>query len=954
MKRRSVAALLISLLSVAACSGPVRQQGNSVFVQVPEGEGGPSVQVRLQWVDAGIVRVSATPERRFSRRPSLMVVPQAGYRDFTLTQTPGSVEVASPALRVVVDRATGAVRFLNPAGEEILSELPGGRSFTPVEVEGRRAYSVRQVWDSPEDESIYGLGQQQSLEFDHKGGDEELFQYNTKISVPFIWSTRGYGVLWDSNSLSRYGNPAPWRQLHRVLKLYDKDGTPGALTGTYVPRRGEPLVQREDSLYYENEQMVKLLPKMQLKGADVTYEGFLEAPETGEYRFVLYYAGSQRVWIGGEEVVTERWRPAWNPNSYKFSVHLEQGVRTPVRISWKPDGGVSYLGLRVADLRSREEQQRLSFWSEMNPEIDYYFMAGGSADEIIAHYRRLTGKAQVMPRWALGFWQSRERYSTQEELVSTLAEMRRRGIPVDNIVQDWQYWLPDQWGSHAFDADRYPDPEAMLDSVHAMHGRFMISVWPKFYTNTDHYKELKEAGYAYVHAEQDSLRDWLGHFQSFYDAYAAGGRKMFWRQMDESLYTRFGRKIDAWWMDASEPNLRDCLPMDYFKWLLTPTALGPSTEYLNAYALVNAQAIYEGQRSVDPDKRVFLLTRNGFGGLQRYSTASWSGDIGTTWLDMRAQMAAGLNYSMSGIPFWGMDIGGFSVEDRFVAAQNVFNATGRETEDLREWRELQTRWHQFGTFVPLFRAHGQWPPRELWNIAPEGSETYESILYYMRLRYRLMPYLYSLAGAVHFEDATILRGLPMDFAQDPAVCGIDDQWMFGPALMPAPVSEYGARSRRVYFPSGTDWYDFYDGSRIRGGQEREVPAPYGRIPLYVRAGAIVPFGPDMQWSDEKPADPLRLFVYAGKDGRFDLYEDENVNYNYEKGSFARIRLEYDDASRTLRICDREGAFPGMLAQRTFIIVPVTGERTVCSGSEADGIVVRYEGKEVIVRLQGAS
>ena len=313
-------------------------------------------------------------------------------------------------------------------------------------------------------------------------------------------------------------------------------------------------------------------------------------------------------------------------------------------------------------------------------------------------------------------------------------------------------------------------------------------------------------------------------------------------------------------------------------------------------------------------------------------------------------MAAGLNYSMSGIPFWGMDIGGFSVEDRFVAAQQIFDASGRETEDLREWRELQTRWHQFGTFVPLFRTHGQWPPRELWNIAPEGSETYESILYYMRLRYRLMPYLYSLAAAVHFEDATILRGLPMDFAQDPAVRGIDDQWMFGPALMPAPVSEYGARSRRVYFPSGTDWYDFYDGSRIRGGQECEVPAPYGRIPLYVRAGSILPFGPDMQWSDEKPADPLRLFVYTGADGRFDFYEDENVNYNYEKGSFAHIRLEYDDASRTLRIGDREGAFPGMLERRTFIIVPVTGERPVCSGSEVEGIVVRYDGNGVSVRL----
>ncbi len=944
--------LLISALCLlAACGGPVSKRGDSVSVRIPQLYDGKPGQLRLQWVDEAIVRVSATPERKFSGRPSLMVVPQAGYRGFNVSQTDAAVVAESPALRVEVDKTTGAVRFLDASGRELLSELPGGgKTFTPVEVEGRKAYSVRQVFASPDDEAFYGLGQQQTLELNRKGRDEELYQYNTKISVPFVWSTRGYGLLWDSNSWSRWGNPEPYRQLKGVFRLYDKDGLEGALTGTYKPLRGEPLVQREDSLYYENERTVQLLPKMHLKGAEVTYEGFLEAPKTGEYNFILYYAGYQRVWIGGQEVVTERWRPAWNPNYYKFSVRLEGGVKTPVRVSWRPDGDVSYLGLRVADLRSPEERGQLSMWSEMNPEIDYYFIAGENADEIIAGYRRLTGKAQVMPRWAMGFWQSRERYVTQDELVGTLAEFRRRGIPVDNIVQDWQYWLPDQWGSHEFDAERYPDPEKMLDDVHAMHGRFMISVWPKFYTNTDHYKELKEAGYAYTHAEEDGLKDWLGHEQTFYDAYAEGGRKMFWRQMDESLYTRYGRKIDAWWMDASEPNLRDCLPWDYFKWLLTPTALGPSTEYLNAYALVNAQAIYEGQRGIDPDKRVFLLTRNGFAGLQRYSTASWSGDIGTSWLDMHAQMAAGLNYSMSGIPFWGMDIGGFCVEDRFSMAQRIFDATGKETPDLKEWRELQTRWHQFGTFVPLFRTHGQWPTRELWNIAPEGSETYESILYYMKLRYRLMPYLYSLSGAIHFDDATIMRGLPMDFPEDPAVRDLDDQWLFGPALMPAPVYEYGARSRRVHFPAGSDWYGFYDGRLIRGGQDLEVPAPYGRMPLYVRAGSIVPAGPDMQWSDEKAADPIRIFVYAGADGQFTLYEDENVNYNYEKGACAMIPMQYDDAKRTLRIGARKGSFPGMLAERTFIVVPVDAAHPVACATDAPGIELRYTGEELVVNL----
>ena len=948
--KRLIPALFLLVLA-ASCGSPVSRNGDALTVKVADLYDGKPGQVRLQWVDEGIVRVSATPERKFSARPSLMVVPQAGYRDFRLSETDAAVVAESPALRVEVDKTTGAIRFLDASGRELLAEQAGGgKTFEPIEVEGKKEYSVRQVFESPDDEAFYGLGQQQTLELNRKGRDEELYQYNTKISVPFVWSTRGYGLLWDSYSWSRWGNPAPYRQLHRVFKLYDKDGVEGALTGTYKPVRGETLVQREDSLYYENEKMVGYLPKMFLKGADVTYEGWLEAPETGDYRFILYYAGYQRVWIGGQELVTERWRPAWNPNSYKFTAHLEAGVKTPIRVSWQPDGTVSYLGLRVADLRTPEEEGQLSLWSEMNPEIDYYFIAGENADKVIAGYRKLTGKAQVMPRWAMGFWQSRERYTTQDELVGTLAEFRRRHIPVDNIVQDWHYWLEDQWGSHEFDASRYPDPEKMLDDVHDMHGRFMISVWPKFYTNTDHYKELKEAGFAYTHAEDTGLVDWLNHPQTFYDAYAEGGRKMFWRQMDESLYTRYGRKIDAWWMDASEPNLRDCLPWDYFKWLLTPTALGPSTEYFNAYSLVNAQAIYEGQRAVDPDKRVFLLTRNGFAGLQRYSTASWSGDIGTSWLDMHAQMAAGLNYSMSGIPFWGMDIGGFCVEDRFSMAQQVYDATGKETPDLKEWRELQTRWHQFGTFVPLFRTHGQWPTRELWNIAPEGSETYESILYYMRLRYRLMPYLYSLSGAIHFADATIMRGLPMDFPEDPAVRDLDDQWLFGPALMPAPVYEYGARSRRVHFPAGSDWYDFYTGGFVRGGQDLTVPAPYGRMPLYVRAGSIVPVGPDMEWSDEKAADPVRIFVYAGADGQFTLYEDENVNYNYEKGAYAMIPMQYDDAARTLRIGAREGSFPGMLAERSFIVVPVDAAHPAACATDAPGIELRYTGEELVVNL----
>ena len=899
-----------ALLALASC------HKNTVVVPCE------SSVVRLQVVSPEIVRVSVSPDGHFSDRPSLVVLPQKNASDYQLSKEDTKVVLSTSALTVEVSKADGAVNFFKVDGTPLA--LDGRSAFEPIEVEGKKAWSTTVSYASTEDEAFYGLGQHQAGEFNHKGLREELYQYNTKISVPLVVSNKGYGMLFDAYSLSRWGSAQPYRQLGEIFDL--------DLTGTYRPKEGAPLVQKEDSLFYENEWALKNLPQVPLMGATVTYEGTITAPQTGDYHFIQYYAGFQSTVVDGVEVMSRRWRPAWNPNSYKFTVHLEAGKPTPLKIEWEPDGDVSYIGLRVAPLETPEQESRLTFWSEFEPQADYYFIAGDNYDGVIKGYRQLTGKAQVMPKWALGFWQSRERYSTQEDLVETLAEMRRRHIPVDNIVQDWQYWPEDQWGSHEFEASRYPDPEKMLDDVHAMHGRFMISVWPKFYTNTEHYKELKAAGYAYTHAEEDSLVDWLGHTQSFYDAYAAGGRKMFWRQMDESLYSKYGKKIDAWWMDASEPNLRDCLPMDYFKWLLTPNALGSSTEYLNAYALVNAQAIYEGQRSVDPDKRVFLLTRNGFAGLQRYSTASWSGDIGTSWTDMRMQMAAGLGYSMSGIPFWGMDIGGFSVMSKFYDPANA-----------DEWQELQTRWHQFGTFVPLFRTHGQWPRRELWNIAPEGSAAYNSILWYMQLRYRLMPYLYSLAAAVHFEDGTMMRGLPMDYPGDPEVRDLSDQWMLGPALMPCPVYEYKARSREVYFPEG-GWYDFYTGKFIQGGRRITVEAPYERMPLFVREGSIIPVGGAAEWTEDLPADHITFLVYAGKDADFTFYEDDGLTYAYEKGQYGSFTLHWDDAARILTLEQREGSFPGMLKSRTFCVSVIDPENPLpFDPDNNNALYINYDG-----------
>ena len=928
MKTRILSLLFVAFV-LASCAGAYRQNESGVTVKVQEPtEGGPRL-VRLEVLGDKLIHVSATPDRKFADPQSLIIVPQTGATEFAVCEDDGVVSVSTESIVASVNVATGEVWFTDIEGNPILVEQAGGgKTFEPIEVEGTKGYSFRQVFESPEDEAFYGLGQHQADEFNYKGKNEELFQYNTKVSVPFIVSNKGYGVLMDSYSMMRFGNPADYKQLGEVFKLYDAQGKEGCLTGTYVPENGQTIVRDEPKLYFEYliepkmEKVVNLPEDFVFFNSNVTYEGSLEAAQTGDYQFILYYAGYTTVKVGGETVVPERWRTAWNPNAYKFTVHLEAGVKTPIKVEWKPDGWVSYCGLRVYDVVDPVQQAKHQWWSEMTKQMDWYFIAGDNMDEVISGYRTLTGKAPIMPKWAMGYWQSRERYKTSTEMIEALEGFRQRNIPIDNIVMDWSHWREDDWGGHEFDPERFPDPKAMVDSIHDLNGRMMISVWPKFYVETEHYKEFDEKGWMYTKAYEDGVRDWIGkgYLYGFYDAYAPEARELFWNQMYEHYYPL---GIDAWWMDASEPNIRDCTNMEYRKALCGPTALGSSTEFFNAYALVNADAIYNGQRGVDPDKRVFLLTRSGFAGLQRYSTATWSGDIATRWEDMKAQISAGLNFAVSGIPYWTMDIGGFCVENRYVAAQQEWERTGKENADYKEWRELNTRWFQFGAFCPLYRAHGQFPFREPWEIAPEGHPAYESIVYYTKLRYRLMPYIYSLAGMTYFKDYTIMRPLVMDFMADANVLNVSDTYMFGPAFMAAPVYEYGDRTRDIYFPECEGWYDFYTGRYQEGGVRRTVDAPYGRMPLYVRAGSVVPFGPDMQWSDEKPADVIDLYVYQGADGSFTLYEDENVNYNYEMGAYAMIDFTYDDSMRLLSIGEYKGEFPGRLEERTFNVIPVS-------------------------------
>jgi alpha-D-xyloside xylohydrolase len=928
----------LALALLASCNAGVRQTADGLIVRTGKGE---ARIVRLQVITDDVIRVVASPEETFAPEVNLIKdTAPLPVPPFTVTRRGDTVVLATATTQALVLTETGETLFAGKDGRIILREKKGGgKEFSPIEVEGTKGYTLRQVFENIEDEALYGLGQHQSDEFNYKGRNEELFQYNTKVSVPLIVSTRGYGVLWHNYSLSRFGDKRPYANLSEAFTLYGPDGkNPGALTATYYGdgKAAAPTTQRAESeIDYEVLTTVRNFPpRFPRNNAYAVWEGELEPNESGIHHFKLHYAGYTRVFIGGEEVIPERWRTAWNPNDYKIDYRMEKGTRYPLRIEWQPDGRISYLGLKVLSPLPEDEQNSLAFWSEMGDAIDYYFINGGTMDGVIGGYRAVTGKSPIMPKWAMGYWLSREHYRTQDEVLATVDEYRKREVPLDVIVQDWNYWPVDAWGSHEFDAKRYPDPAGMIRGVHDRKARFMISVWPKFYVTTQHYKELDALGAMYQQAVKDSIRDWIwpGYIGSFYDAYNPEARKLFWQQMNEHLYSL---GVDAWWMDASEPNIQDNTDMEYRKLLCGPTALGPSAKFFNAYALVNADAIYNGQREVNPDSRVFLLTRSGFAGLQRYSTATWSGDIATRWEDMKAQISAGLNFALSGIPWWTMDIGGFCVENRYSAAKEG-------SEDLAEWRELNARWYQFGAFCPLFRSHGQYPYREIYNIAPEGAPAYRTMKYYTELRYRLIPYIYSLAARARFDDYTLMRALVMDYTADRATYDVGDQFLFGSAFMVCPVYTYKARSRDVYFPAGR-WYDFYTGQSLEGGARRTVDAPYERIPLYVRAGAIVPTG-DIVQSTADPQKDLTVYVYTGADGSFSLYEDNGLTYDYEQGDYATIPFAYTEADQTLVIGARQGAYPGMIPERDLTVVFINPEHPA-----GIPVTVRYTGDSLTVR-----
>ncbi len=588
-------------------------------------------RLRLQVVDDDIIRVVAIPEGSNDSisNASMMVVPYSPSTPFEVVETASGIDVKTTQLIASVSFPDGHVTFKDTTGQVILAESQQGRSLEPFALEGTQAYHVRQVFESPDDEAFYGLGGHQNGQINYKGEDVEMAQHNIVDVVPFLYSNKNYGILWDNYSISKFGDPRDYQPLSS-LKLYSRDGREGGLTADYYVEDKVVLskLQNDIAVEFLETPAYDTFPTDVSRKGKVIWEGSIESDHAGAHKFLVYASNYFKVWIDGK-LILDKWRQNWNPWTNKFNVDMKAGEKHSIKIEWMPDGG--YMAVKHLDPLPEKEQQQLSLWSEVGDRLDYFFIKGSNADEVIAGYRQLTGKAPIPPKWAFGFWQSRERYRNQKDLLDVVKEYRKRKIPLDNIVLDWQYWKDPDWGTHTFDADRFPDPKGMVAELHQkLHANIMISVWPKFNLGTPAYDEMNAKGFLFKRNIEKGRKDWVGvgYQNTFYDPFNAEAGQLFWKRIDERLNS-IG--IDGWWLDATEPDMHSNLSIEERKLNMTPTAIGPGAKYFNAYSLANSKNLYEGQRQSNPDKRVFILTRSAYAGQQRYAAVTWSGDIVSRW-----------------------------------------------------------------------------------------------------------------------------------------------------------------------------------------------------------------------------------------------------------------------------------------------------------------------------------
>jgi alpha-D-xyloside xylohydrolase len=811
-----------------------------------------------------------------SALPELIFISPATIPKFRVAEHLLKVEIKCKNISVLVDKQTGKLDFATPEGKTFLSEKAGSRKLTPSSVMNEPCFIAEQSFESPADEFIFGLGQFQDGHYNLKGITRRLTQVNTQIAIPFIYSNKGYGLLWHQYGLTDF-NPAD-----NLITLVKQE----------KPAGNEPLVE-----------VTTTSGTQKVSQNQSLYTGKFTVPQDGEYSIFMDLGDMSNrhfVVIDGKPCLDQS--NMWLPPTAGVLVALKAGEHD-VQLICKSDN--------LPTLSWKLKDNTTTFRSP-NAKILDYVVFSGSADEVIASYRNLTGNAPMFPKWAYGFWQCRERYTSGSHLVATVKEFRKRNLPLDVIVQDWQYWGSKGWGVPQFDEKNYPNPSGFIKELHDLNAHFNISIW----SNPDKNSTI---GKEYM-AKSLFIPDtkWLDYFNP-------ETRKEYWATLKNNM---FDYGVDSWWMDAVEPE------NDGLKG--TKTHIGAGDFYRLTYPLMVSQAVYEGQRATTSDKRVCILTRSAFLGQQRYGVINWSGDIGGTWDAFRNQIVAGLNFTITGLPYWTTDIGGFF-------------RPGKSQYTDEKYQELLTRWFQWGTFNPILRIHGYQSETEPWKY---GQTVEDNIRKMLDLRYRLLPYIYSEAWQVTKNGSTIMRTMVMDFSDDTEAVKQPFEYMFGEAFLVAPITEAMATQRDVYLPKSTDWYDFWTGKRIKGGQTIKAEAPLEKIPLLIKAGSIIPFGSEVRFATDKNWDNLEIRIYPGSNGEFALYEDENDNYNYEKGLHSTIKFVWNDSRKVLTIDDRQGSFPGMLTEREFNIVLVSknkgeGPKTSISVDKT----VKYYGKKLHVKLK---
>lgn len=834
-------------------------KSNCVNIELPTGK------LSLQPLNQNTVRVRFTKGQAVPKE-ELIYTEDVAFPAYKVKENNTSLKLSLEKMIVVYDKQRHTLTFTDAKGQIILQEKEGGRLLKSSTVQGEPAFLAEQHFLSPADEYLFGTGQFQDGYLNVRGLSRRLTQVNTQIAIPFILSNKGYGILWNNYGLTDF-NPAD-----ESVKLLPAKTEGQAVTVDATSTKGN---KRETRLF---------------KSFTATFS----VPADGQYGLLLdvgqRMARKHYIAIDGNKIVDVN--NLWLPPTTSVIVELSKGEHTVEVQGVKEDSPVLYW---------RQVTDETVFRSPVAHSLDYTVFSG-NADEIIAGYRQLTGKAPMLPLWALGYIHCRERYNTQAELLEKAHEFRKRKLPVDVIVQDWQWWGKYGWNAMQFDESKYPDPGKMVRELHNMNIHLMLSVWSKIDKQSALGKQMESKGF-YIPGT-----DWIDFFNP--DAAA-----FYWHNFSSKLLKPY--KIDAWWQDATEPENDDLLNRRI------NNGETPGEFYRNVYPLFVNKTVYEGLRKDDPDRRAMILTRSGFSGIQRYSAVTWSGDVGNDWETLRRQIAGGLGQMAAGLPWWTYDAGGF------------FRPSDQYTN--KDYQERMLRWIQAGTFLPLMRIHGYMSQTEPWRY---GEQVEHIVSDFLDLRYRLLPYVYSHTALVSHQGGTFMRPLIFDFSQDKEALKQQNEYMFGNSLLINPITQSNVQSWKTYLPEhAAGWIDFWNGKTYEGGQYVDIPASIEKIPVFVKAGTILPLGMKKQYASENLSAPLEIHIYPGEDASFILYEDEGDNYNYEKGAYSNIRFNWNDRKRVLTIEERQGEYPGMQANRTFRIISPSAEKTVV-----------YQGKRLKIQL----